>query len=84
ALGELRAEVLERVVELDLASDGDAVGRRSPQLAARTGLQLHGAIGYTLECDLSLWLLRVRALVGCWGTPSVHRARVLESLMRGR
>ncbi|WP_134728649.1 acyl-CoA dehydrogenase family protein [Amycolatopsis nivea] len=54
------------------------------QLAARTGLQLHGAIGYTLECDLSLWLLRVRALVGCWGTPAVHRARVLESLMRDR
>ncbi len=54
------------------------------QLAARTGLQLHGAIGYTLECDLSMWLLRVRALAGCWGTPAVHRARVLESLMRGR
>ncbi|WP_037367602.1 acyl-CoA dehydrogenase family protein [Amycolatopsis orientalis] len=54
------------------------------QLAARTGLQLHGAIGYTLECDLSLWLLRVRALVGCWGTPAAHRARVLESLMRDR
>ncbi|WP_033289222.1 acyl-CoA dehydrogenase [Amycolatopsis jejuensis] len=54
------------------------------QLAARTGLQLHGAIGYTLECDLSRWLLRVRALVGCWGTPAGHRARVLASLMRGR
>lgn len=53
-------------------------------LSARSGLQLHGAIGYTLECDLSVWLLRVHALAGCWGTPSAHRARVLASLVEGR
>lgn len=47
---------------------------------ARTALQVHGAIGYTAEFDLSLWLTRVRALVGAWGTPTVHRRRVLESL----
>ena len=51
--------------------------------AARTALQLHGAIGYTQEHDLSLWLLKVRALVGAWGTPSFHRGRVLESLTGG-
>lgn len=50
-------------------------------LAARTALQVHGAIGYTAELDLSLWLLKVRALVNAWGTPSFHRARVLESLV---
>ncbi len=49
-------------------------------LASRTGLQVHGAIGYTAEFDLSLWLTKVRALVGAWGTPTVHRARVLESV----
>ena len=48
--------------------------------AARTGLQVHGAIGYTAEFDLSLWLLRVRALVTAWGTPAYHRAKVLEAL----
>ncbi|MEV6110667.1 acyl-CoA dehydrogenase family protein [Streptomyces sp. NPDC051940] len=51
-------------------------------LAARTALQIHGAIGYTLEFDLSLWLLKVRALRGAWGTPAVHRARVLDALTR--
>ena len=49
-------------------------------LAARTALQVHGAIGYTLEFDLSIWILRVRALVGVWGTPAFHRARILDSL----
>ncbi|RNL59995.1 acyl-CoA dehydrogenase [Nocardioides marmoriginsengisoli] len=50
-------------------------------LAARTGLQVHGAIGYTAEFDLSLWLNRIRALVTAWGTPAFHRGRVLEHLV---
>jgi alkylation response protein AidB-like acyl-CoA dehydrogenase len=49
-------------------------------LAARTGLQVHGAIGYTAELDLSLWLTKIRALVTAWGTPAVHRERLLGSL----
>ncbi|MCW2754333.1 MAG: hypothetical protein JWQ32_1744 [Marmoricola sp.] len=49
-------------------------------LAARTGLQVHGAIGYTAEFDLSLWLNRIRALVVAWGTPAYHRGRVLTHL----
>jgi alkylation response protein AidB-like acyl-CoA dehydrogenase len=52
-------------------------------LASRTGLQVHGAIGYTQEFDLSLWLTKVRALVTAWGTPAFHRARVLEALTGG-
>lgn len=46
--------------------------------AARTALQVHGAIGYTQEHDLSLWLLRTRGLLSAWGTAAWHRARVLE------
>ncbi|MFL6107135.1 MAG: acyl-CoA dehydrogenase family protein [Marmoricola sp.] len=49
-------------------------------LAARTGLQVHGAIGYTAEFDLSVWLNRIRALVTAWGTPAYHRGRVLEEI----
>jgi alkylation response protein AidB-like acyl-CoA dehydrogenase len=49
-------------------------------LASRTGLQVHGAIGYTQEFDLSLWLGRIRALVGAWGTASFHRERLLQQL----
>ncbi|TVT55216.1 acyl-CoA dehydrogenase [Amycolatopsis rhizosphaerae] len=50
-------------------------------LAARTGLQVHGAIGYTSEHALGLWLTKVRALVGAWGTQAFHRSRVLGALV---
>jgi hypothetical protein len=48
--------------------------------AARTALQVHGAIGYTAEHDLGRFLLQTRALRTAWGSPSMHRARVLEAL----
>jgi alkylation response protein AidB-like acyl-CoA dehydrogenase len=48
--------------------------------AARTALQVHGAIGYTQEYGLGLWLAKVRALVPAWGSQSAHRARVLAAL----
>ncbi|QIG43016.1 acyl-CoA/acyl-ACP dehydrogenase [Nocardioides anomalus] len=57
---------------------GDAAYR-----SARTGLQVHGAIGYTAELDLSLWLTKIRALLTAWGTPAVHRQRLLEALTDG-
>ena len=47
-------------------------------LAARTALQVHGAIGYTRELDLSAWLLKVRALQSAWGTPEHHRAHLAD------
>lgn len=50
-------------------------------VASRAGLQVHGAIGYTAELDLSVWLTKVRALVTAWGTPAWHRERILGSLV---
>jgi hypothetical protein len=47
--------------------------------AARTALQLHGAVGYTEELDLSLWLRKARPLRDAWGTPAQCRARVLDA-----
>ncbi|MER6079471.1 acyl-CoA dehydrogenase family protein [Streptomyces sp. NPDC001833] len=44
---------------------------------ARAALQLHGAIGYTAEYDLSLWLTKARALRAAWGTPEECRGVVL-------
>jgi alkylation response protein AidB-like acyl-CoA dehydrogenase len=47
--------------------------------AGRVALQVHGAIGYTAEHDLGLWLTKVRALRSAWGTPHWHRTRILEA-----
>ena len=47
--------------------------------AARAALQVHGAIGYTQEHDLHLWLTKVRALAGAWGSQAEHRARVMAA-----
>ncbi|KUI46450.1 acyl-CoA dehydrogenase [Mycobacterium sp. GA-1199] len=64
-----------RDVSAAKAAAGDAA-----LLAARSALQTHGAIGFTQEHDLSLWLLRAQALRSAWGDPAVHRRRVLEAL----
>jgi alkylation response protein AidB-like acyl-CoA dehydrogenase len=48
--------------------------------AARAALQVHGAIGYTQEYGLDLWITKVRALIPAWGSQSAHRARVLAAL----
>jgi alkylation response protein AidB-like acyl-CoA dehydrogenase len=53
-------------------------------LAARVSLQVHGAIGYTAEYDLALWLTKVRALVSSWGTQREHRDRVAAALHPGQ
>jgi alkylation response protein AidB-like acyl-CoA dehydrogenase len=61
-------------------SAAKAAASEAALLAARAALQTHGAIGFTAEHDLSLWLLRVQALRSAWGDPAVHRRRVLEAL----
>jgi alkylation response protein AidB-like acyl-CoA dehydrogenase len=49
-------------------------------LAARTALQVHGAIGYTWEQDLHIWMRRAWSLDLAWGTRPFHRARVAGSV----
>lgn len=67
----------QRDVSAAKVACGDAAYR-----AARVALQVHGAIGYTREHDLALWLTRIRALQHAWGTQRRHRARVLAELTR--
>lgn len=64
------------------ASAAKVAAAEAAYLASRTGLQVHGAIGYTQELDLSIWITKVRALVSAWGTPGHHRAILLEGLVR--
>lgn len=54
---------------------------RAADLAARTALQCHGAIGYTWEHDLHLWMKRVWALSTAWGTTSAHQEVVASAVL---
>jgi alkylation response protein AidB-like acyl-CoA dehydrogenase len=49
--------------------------------AARVALQVHGAIGYTWEQDLHLWMRRAWSLDLAWGGSPFHRARVAEFVL---
>ncbi|MFG2409356.1 acyl-CoA dehydrogenase family protein [Streptomyces brevispora] len=81
------AEPLVHGAALALAAGDEGAGRdiaaakvtagEAAYGAARTALQLHGAVGYTDELDLSLWIRKARPLRDAWGTPAACRARVL-------
>jgi len=59
-----------------------AMAGRAAAVAARVALQCHGAIGYTWEHDLHLWLKRAWVLERAWGTTDEHRARVADAVLR--
>ena len=49
--------------------------------AARTALQVHGAIGYTWEQDLHIWMRRAWSLEQAWGRSDFHRGRVEAAIL---
>jgi hypothetical protein len=51
--------------------------------AAKEALQVHGAIGYTYEQDLHLWMKRAWSLDLAFGTGAWHRARVADAVIDG-
>ena len=63
------------------ASMAKALASDAATAAARIALQVHGAIGYTWEHDLHLWMKRAWSLAAAWGDARHHRARVLEILL---
>jgi len=58
-----------------------AVASEAAIQAARVGLQIHGAIGYTWEHDLHMWLKRAWVLSDSWGDAATHFAAVLDELV---
>lgn len=69
------AVVRGRDVSMAKSMAADAV-----DLACRQALQCHGAIGYTFEYDLQLWLKRGWALAAAYGDARRHRDRVADAL----
>jgi alkylation response protein AidB-like acyl-CoA dehydrogenase len=52
-------------------------------LAARKGIQVHGAMGYTWEVDLQMFMKRAWVLDASWGDRAFHRARLGDALLQG-
>ena len=66
-----REPTTQRDLSMAKAMAGDAAAG-----SAKAALQTLGAIGYTQEHDLHLWMKRIWALNAAWGNPDEHRARV--------
>jgi alkylation response protein AidB-like acyl-CoA dehydrogenase len=68
----------ERSVHVSMAK---AYASDAALLAARHALQVHGAIGYSYEHDLHLWMKRAWALAASWGDAAWHRDRVGRAIL---
>ena len=70
-LASLQSDEYRHLEGMGLVAAADAA-----TLGARRTLQVHGAMGYTWEYDLQIWMKRVWAEAACWGTSARHRARI--------
>ena len=57
-------------------SHAKLVALEAANQAARAAIQVHGAMGYSWEVDVHLFLKRALALTQTWGTPAFHRNRI--------
>jgi alkylation response protein AidB-like acyl-CoA dehydrogenase len=78
-----------RVADLDerafaAVSHARLAAADAAELAARTGVQVHGAMGYSWEVDLHFYMKRAWALAGAWGDRNFHARRVQSLLFEGR
>jgi alkylation response protein AidB-like acyl-CoA dehydrogenase len=78
AAHSLAFEDPERAQHVSMAK---AFASDAAQLAARKALQLHGAIGYSHEYDLHLWMKRVWALAAAHGDATQHRRRIADAML---
>jgi alkylation response protein AidB-like acyl-CoA dehydrogenase len=70
----------ERSVHVSMAK---AQASDAASVAARVALQCHGAIGYTTEYDLHLYMKRAWALARAWGDAAWHRRRIEHTILGG-
>jgi len=62
------------------ASMAKVMANDAAELVGRKALQCHGAIGYTVEADLHLFLKRSWALTRSWGDSASHTDRVADAI----
>ncbi len=74
--------VAHRPVHADFAvSHAKVAAGEAALLAAKNSIQSHGAMGYTWECNLHIWMKRAWALDKFWGHPGFHQYRLHQWLL---
>jgi alkylation response protein AidB-like acyl-CoA dehydrogenase len=67
-----------RSVDVSMAK---SAASETAQTAAKVALQVYGALGYTWEQDLHIWMRRAWSLEAAWGSSAWHRARVADAIL---
>lgn len=63
-----------------LVSHAKLAAGEAALLAARRSLQVHGAMGYTWETDLQMFMKRAWALEAAWGDRAFHKTRIASHI----
>jgi len=59
-------------------SHAKVVACEAAKLAAKNSIQVHGAMGYTWEVDLHIFMKKAWALANAWGDGGFHKTRVAD------
>lgn len=74
--------VKERPAYADFAvSHAKVAAGEAALLVAKNSIQCHGAMGYTWECNLHIWMKKAWALDKFWGHAGFHKNRLHQWLM---
>lgn len=61
-------------------SHAKLVACEAANLAAKNSVQVHGAMGYTWEVDLHIFMKKAWALANTWGAAGFHKTRVGDTI----
>ena len=63
-------------------SHAKVVACEAANLAAKNCIQVHGAMGYTWEVDLHIFMKKAWALANSWGDGGFHKNRINDFILR--
>ncbi len=70
----------EQDIETQAVSHAKLIACEAAQLGAKHSIQVHGAMGYTWEADLHIFMKKAWALTNTWGDAATHKQRVGEHI----
>ena len=74
------AVAMDQDVAAHAVSHAKVVACEAANLAAKNSVQVHGAMGYTWEVDLHIFMKKAWALANTWGDAGFHKDRIGERI----